>query len=207
MSTGRTDAFTDGVFAIAITLLVLEIHLPEFPSAPDNAAMLHALEGLGESLGTYLLSFATIGIIWMNHNVTHRTWKHADRLGNAFNLLLLAVVCFIPYPTALVSKYGPLEASTALYGATFALMSIAYVLDWAYGTHLQHRYDATMPDLSLRDALPGLIGVVGYIVGTALAFVSPTLAVCIYVAITIYYAVPGVFTRKRDALRAETDTP
>jgi uncharacterized membrane protein len=202
----RTDAFTDGVFAIAITLLVLEIHIPEIkppPSGGMDGAMRDYLMSLGQPLLTYALSFATVGIIWLNHHATFSKIRYVDRLGNVLNLLLLAVVCFIPFPTALLSRYGALPASTAFYGATFTAMSVAYAINWLYAAHKQHEVDPSFPAITVAQALPGAIGTAFYALGTGLAFVAPGVAVGIYVATAAYYILPGLFTRHH-AARADT---
>jgi uncharacterized membrane protein len=202
MDKGRTDAFTDGVFAIAITLLVLEIHIPDIKEPPGgdlNAAMLAYLTSLGQPLLTYALSFATVGIIWLNHHATFAKIRYVDRTGNMLNLLLLAIVCFIPFPTALLSRYGPLPASTAFYGATFTAMSIAYGINWQYAVRQQHEVDPSFPRMSFAQAVPGLIGTLFYAAGTAVAFAAPRAAVWIYLAVTVYYMLPGLFVRHQGA--------
>jgi uncharacterized membrane protein len=198
MDKGRTDAFTDGVFAIAITLLVLEIHIPDLkplPSGGLDAAMREYLANLGQPLLTYALSFATVGIIWLNHHATFAPIRHVDRTGNVLNLLLLAIVCFIPFPTALLARYGPLPSSTAFYGATFTAMSVAYAVNWRYAVRKQHQVDPSFPDLTFAQALPGMIGTVFYALGTVVAFFAPRVAVGIFGAIIVYYILPGLFAR------------
>ena len=202
MDKGRTDAFTDGVFAIAITLLVLEIHIPEFrfEQGDDADALLRLyLMQIGGPLLAYALSFATIGIIWLNHHATFAKITYVDRAGNVLNLLLLAVVCFIPFPTALLSRYGPLPSVTAFYGATFTAMSVAYGINWQYAVRKQHHVDPETPAMTFAQALPGLIGTVFYAFGTLLAFVAPRAAVGLFVAIAVYYMLPGLFVRHRGA--------
>jgi len=199
MQKTRTEAFTDGVFAIAITLLVLEIRLPDLrvaPGADADSAMRAFLTTLGVPLAAYALSFATVGVIWLNHHATFATIRHVDRTGNMLNLLLLAIVCFIPYPTALLARYGALPSSTAFYGATFLAMSIAYGINWQYAVRAQHAVDPSFPLVTLRQSLPGLIGTVFYAAGTLLAFVQPVAAVCVFVAVAVYYMVPGLFGRR-----------
>ena len=206
MDKGRTDAFTDGVFAIAITLLVLEIHIPDLkplPSGGLDAAMREYLANLGQPLLTYALSFATVGIIWLNHHATFAQIRYVDRTGNILNLLLLAIVCFIPFPTALLARYGPLPSSTAFYGATFTAMSVAYAVNWRYAVRKQHQADPSFPDLTFRQALPGMIGTVFYAIGALTAFVAPRVAVGIYVAVTVYYVLPGLFARGDGAQGAD----
>jgi uncharacterized membrane protein len=131
MGKGRIEAFSDGVFAIAITLLVLEIHLPGAESL-NNGQILQYLNHLWPQLLTYVTSFATIGIIWLNHHGTFVHIERVDRGTLALNLLLLLTVCFVHFPTALVAKYGALPASTVLYGATLTAMGLTYGALWRH---------------------------------------------------------------------------
>ncbi len=199
MQKSRTDAFTDGVFAIAITLLVLEIRLPDLRStsgASADQAMRAFLETLGVPLLAYVLSFGTVGIIWLNHHATFAGITYVDRVGNTLNLLLLGIVCFIPYPTALLARYGALPSSTAFYGATFFAMSVAYAINWQYAVRAQHVVDPSFPGLTLRQSLRGTIGTVFYAAGTLLAFVQPVAAIVVYIAVAVYYLLPGLFGRR-----------
>ncbi len=192
MDKGRFDAFTDGVFAVAITLMVLEIHVPELKRG-TNDEMREFIAGLGGPLLTYALSFATVGLIWLNHHATFAPVRRVDRTTNALNILLLGVVCFLPFPTALLSRYGPLPSSTALYGATFTAMSIAYFVVWQYAV----RSDPEAPPVSRRVMITGGIGTFFYATGTLLAFVAPKVSIAIFVGITIYYSLPGLFNLRR----------
>lgn len=192
MDKGRFDAFTDGVFAVAITLMVLEIHVPELKHG-TNAEMREFIGGLGGPLLTYALSFATVGLIWLNHHATFAPVKRVDRTTNALNILLLAVVCFLPFPTALLSRYGPLPSSTALYGATFTAMSIAYFIVWQYAV----RSDPDAPPVSRSVMISGGIGTFFYAAATLTAFFAPKISIAIFVGITIYYSLPGLFNLRR----------
>jgi len=192
MDKGRFDAFTDGVFAVAITLMVLEIRVPELKHGTD-AEMRAFIGGLGGPLLTYALSFATVGLIWLNHHATFAPVKRVDRTTNALNLVLLAVVCFVPFPTALLSRYGPLPSATALYGATLTAMSIAYFAVWQYAV----RSDPEAPPVSRSVMLSGGIGTFFYTAGTLIAFVAPKISIAIFVGITIYYSLPGLFNLRR----------
>ncbi len=194
MDKSRFDAFTDGVFAVAITLMVLDIHVPEFPH-PTDAAMRVYLGTLAVPLLTYALSFATVGLIWLNHHATFAPVRRVDRTTNALNLVLLAVVCFIPFPTALISRYGALPSSTALYGATLTLMSVAFFAVWQYAV----RSDPEAPRVSRKSVIVGGIGTVFYVAGTLLAFVAPRVSIALFVAVTVYYSLPGLFNLRRHA--------
>ena len=199
MDKGRFDAFTDGVFAVAITLMVLEIHIPELKLGPDpDATMREFLTTLGGPLITYALSFATVGVIWLNHHATFAPLRHVNRGVNALNLVLLGLVCFIPYPTALLSRYGPLPSSTAFYGATLTAMSIAYFTVWQYAV----RSDPEAPPVPRSVMISGGGGTLFYALGTLLAFVAPRVSIGIFVAVAIYYMLPGLFRPNRGRRRA-----
>jgi len=135
--TSRLEAFSDGVFAIAATLLVLELRVP--PGEPD---LVRALIGLWPAYAAYLISFLTIGIIWVNH---HTLLEHCRRVDRAFlylNLLLLIAVGIVPFPTALVGEYILSErgatAALVVYGLGAVLIAIAFTGVFLYATH-DHR--------------------------------------------------------------------
>jgi hypothetical protein len=101
LSTGRVEAFSDGVFAVAITLLVFGIAVPTVKAGGLRQALLDEWP----SYATYAVSFATIGIIWVNHHTTFARISRVDRPILFINLLLLMAVSFIPFPTSLMSQY------------------------------------------------------------------------------------------------------
>jgi uncharacterized membrane protein len=191
MGKGRFEAFSDGVFAIAITLLVLEIHLPVADTLNDGQ-MQHYLVHLWPQLVTYMTSFATIGIIWLNHHSTFVHVQSLDHVTLSLNLVLLLTVCFVPFPTALVAKYGALPSSTALYGATLTAMGISYAALWYYTARQEYRRSpSTAPHLNRITVLKGMAGTGGYFAGTLVAFVAPRLSALLFVSVAIYYAIPG----------------
>src|SRR5690349_14737058 len=134
--TARIEAFSDGVFAIAITLLVLDLKIPE---SDQNGDLLHYLVSQGASYLAFVTSFATIGIMWVNH---HRLFSHIKRSNHALlflNNLLLLGVTVVPWPTSLLARYlgesneVTNEAiATMLYNGWFVLISIAFNLLWRY---------------------------------------------------------------------------
>src|SRR5260221_11659632 len=119
------ETFSDGVFAIAATLLVLEMSVDTAHTHDLGSALLH----LWPSYLAYVTSFITIGIIWMNHHTCVETMVRVDRTFLFLNLLLLLTVSFLPFPTRLVADYlqRPGEQTAVYaYGATFVVMSIIY---------------------------------------------------------------------------------
>lgn len=190
LSKGRFEAFSDGVFAIAITLLVLQIHLPNELTL-SNAQMLQYLGRLWPQLLIYVTSFATVGIVWLSH---HSTFTHIERIDRAtliLNLLLLLIVCFVPFPTALVAKYGPLPSSTAFYGATLTLMAISYGMLWLHAMRQARQSGQLPPQLNATAVFKAWAGTVIYFVATLVTFVAPKISVLMFIAVALYYLIPG----------------
>jgi uncharacterized membrane protein len=135
--TGRVEAFSDGVFAIAITLLVLELKVPPANQITDPKALWTALLKLWPSFAAFLTSFVAILIMWMNH---HGVFRMVRRVSGPFlvaNGLLLLTVTFVPFPTAVLASHvlGPSSTTAAaFYCGTYVLVNIAYNALWDTAT-------------------------------------------------------------------------
>jgi uncharacterized membrane protein len=193
MTTTRLEAFSDGVLAIAITLLVLYIHVP---SPRPGVSLAHQLGQEWPSFAAYAISFATIGIIWINHHAMFRRLATVDHMIMTLNLALLLSIAFLPFTTALMAAYvnrgHGQHLAAAIYSGSFLLMSIAFA---ATQRHILFPKAHLLRDeLSERDRRAiltrGVTGLVPYVVATALALVSAyaTLAVC--GAVAAFYALP-----------------
>jgi uncharacterized membrane protein len=187
----RLEAFSDGVMAIAITLLVLNLHVPattEVSGSGLGAAMRHQWP----SYAAYLVSFLIIGIIWINHHALFVLVRRVDRAVLFANLALLLVVSVIPFPTQLFAEY--LTAGTdshvaaATYSATMFGMALAFTLLWWAITRdarlLHHHIDPAATRGTLRRF--GL-GMTIYAACVALAFVNAYLTLAIHGALALYY--------------------
>src|SRR5919204_1147079 len=191
METGRGEAFSDGVFAIAITLLILIVAVP-----PHANGLGHELLRLWPSYIAYAASFLTIGVIWVNHHAMFRLFVRVDRLFLLLNVLFLMVVAFIPYPTRIVAAFAqsPEDRRDAalLYGITMIIMALLFLALWFYGSGRLLRADADRREVTgiTRSYLPG---VPSYAVGTLLAFVSPIASLVIFGALAVFYALSSSF--------------
>jgi len=123
----RVESFSDGVFAFAITLLVLGIQVPDLKSVDDRQLRERLLQALQQLL-PYVTSFATIGIIWLNHRAMFDEVESVDHPVLVLNLLLLFVISFIPFPTAVLSRYGALPSSAFLYGSVLTMLAVTFSL-------------------------------------------------------------------------------
>jgi uncharacterized membrane protein len=196
LRTGRLEAFSDGVFAIAITLLVLEIAVPS--GSEDD--LLGAFVDQWHSYLAYVVSFATIGLLWLEHAVITEHLERADAMLVRLNLLLLMVVSFLPFPTALIAEYGGDDdagrVATTVYGITLLVAASLVSLLWRYavGARLARPElaDDSVRTLTIR-LTPGLAG---YVVMIVLGLFFPTLAVLGYLAIAVLLLVPFSLLRR-----------
>ncbi|HKT82570.1 MAG TPA: TMEM175 family protein [Solirubrobacterales bacterium] len=192
MSTSRAEAFSDGVFAIAITLLVLEIHVPE----PGSGSLGHELLIQWPSYAAYVVSFLTIGVIWINHHAMFRRLRVVDHSTLVWNLLLLMSVGVLPFTTALMAAYlkesDGESLAAAIYSGSFLVMSIFFA---ATNRHILFSrsglLEESVDEKTRREALNrGVVGLLPYLLATVLAFASPYLTLAICGAVAAFYALP-----------------
>jgi uncharacterized membrane protein len=134
-ATARIEAFSDGVFAIAITLLVLDLQVPR--GRPDGTTLLRALVAQWPGYLAFVTSFATIGIMWINHHRLFSIIRRSDHMLLVFNGLLLLGVTFVPFPTALVAvyiKHPGAAVAAGVYNGTFVIISVFFNLLWRYAS-------------------------------------------------------------------------
>jgi uncharacterized membrane protein len=202
MSPARLEAFSDGVFAIAITLLVLDIHVPNPGSTADLA---HALGTQWPSYVAYAVSFLTIGIIWINHHAMMRRLKAVDHEILILNVLLLLCVGLLPFTTALMAAYQKESEgeslAAAIYAGSFLLMSIVFAT--TNRTILFRKTDLLTEPLNAaarRTVITrGVAGLLPYLAATVLAVVSPYVTLAICGAVAIFYALPLASSEGRPA--------
>jgi uncharacterized membrane protein len=186
VKSARIEAFSDGVFAIAITLLVLDLKLP------GTGSLTHQLLAAWPRYLAYVVSFLTIGIMWMNHHTIFGHVTRVDRPLLALNLLLLMGVVAIPFPTSLVAEHlhgagGP--TATVTYGLVMIAISAAFAGIWVYVVTHASRLGAALPRQTLRQSVPGFtVGGAAYVGGTLVAaFGFPLAALVIVGLLAVYY--------------------
>jgi uncharacterized membrane protein len=190
VNTERIETFSDGVFAIAITLLVLEIAVPH----PRGDRLAHALAAQWPAYLAYAVSFFIIGIIWVNHHAVFTALDRADRTLLMLNLLLLAWVALIPWPTSLIATYmrdgGPDERIAALvYAGTMAGMGISFSALWVYATWHRRLVAAWLSDEQIRTrTVRFVVGAPLYVLAMAASWIAAVVSVAIIGALAVYYA-------------------
>ncbi|HEX3292681.1 MAG TPA: TMEM175 family protein [Solirubrobacterales bacterium] len=191
MKTNRLESFSDGVFAVAITLLVLEIHVP----GGDN--LWHDLKDEWPSFASFFVSFWVIGIIWVNHHGVLDHLKRADRPVLYLNLLVLMTVVFIPFATALLAEHlksgADEHVAAAVYSVALLAMGLAFGLLWTYITRHRTALGVELSDEEIRrTSLTFLIGNPFYVVAVIVAFISPAAVLVINGAVAVYYMLVGM---------------
>jgi uncharacterized membrane protein len=193
MSKSRIEAFSDGVFAIAITLLVLEIHVPE---DPEN--------GLGQALldqwpayASYVVSFFVIGIIWINHHAVFDHLLRADRTLLFLNLLLLLFVALLPWPTNLLATYmqeggADERVAAVVYSGTMTAMGAAFGALWTYASRHGRLLGETLTPAEVqRLTRRFVVGAPVYLLSMLVALVSAPACLALNALLAVYYALPA----------------
>jgi uncharacterized membrane protein len=208
--TGRIEAFSDGVFAIATTLLVLEIKVPLDPATGQS---LSTAQKLLEALGTqwphylaYLMGFSTIVIMWINHHNLFRLIRRSTHGLLLWNSLLLLVISLVPFPTALVAAYlSPLDADTAklalvIYSGWGIVIALCYNALWWYMSGNNRLINRTADPREVRAVTQSyFFGPVIYVVALLAAIVDARVSLAVNLVLALFFALP---TRVQGSLAA-----
>jgi len=213
--TGRVEAFSDGVFAIAITLLILDLRVPRVDEVnalvdarqvASGTALAWKLGDLWPNVLAYLMSFAVILVIWVNHHGVFGIIRRTDQAFLFWNGLLLMLVTIIPFPTALLAEYmshgesGQFRVAALVYAGHGTLIAFAFRLLWRYaiknGRLLLPGYDrASITRIDDRYRW----GPVAYLLAFGLAFVTPWASVGVCLALAIYFSFEGFLGKRSKA--------
>jgi uncharacterized membrane protein len=179
----RLVFFSDAVFAIAITVLVLEIRLPDGVDIANDRQLLSILGGLWSKYFAYLISFWVIGRYWINHHRKFLYIKRFDHLLLSYNLLLLMVIAFIPFPTEVMSENNNRTASI-FYALIMALAGIMLALLWYHATHNHNLIDFHISKQQIRREIAGPLAISAlFLISIGIAFINPGLVRLFWVLI------------------------
>lgn len=192
--TGRIEAFSDGVFAIAITLLVIEIGVPHLENEPEGTTLFGALMGQWPSYLAYAISFLQIGVIWANHHNRFTYILRSDHILLFLNILFLMCVAFIPFPTALLAEYiesAERTTAVALYTGTLAVTAVFFTLLWLYVANGYRLVDRNLDPATLRAMTRRYVaGMALYALTFALAFVNVVVSLVLVVGLALLFVLP-----------------
>jgi uncharacterized membrane protein len=193
--TGRVEAFSDGVFGIAITLLVLDIKVPKAAEVAPPLSLAAALLGQWPVYAAYVLSFATVLIMWTNHHKMFRLIRRSNHVFLIVNGVLLMFVTLVPFPTALLAEHIAQpggSTAAAVYSGTFVFIAILFNVLWRYAAHggrlLARGHDVEAAATITRQYR---FGPLLYLVAFGLAFVSVPARVGLCGCLAAFFALPG----------------
>jgi uncharacterized membrane protein len=200
--TARVEAFSDGVFAIAITLLILNVQVPP----PSTGHLLAALARQWPTYISFLISFAFIGIMWVNH---YRLFNHIRRCDNRLmflNLLLLLGITVVPFPTALLAAHYSTPDRTvaaAVFNGTYVLLAISFNVLWFHVVKQGLLDPETLESANSISRRYG-VGPVSYLVCFGLTWISVPASLALNIALAIFYGLPPPAIPSARTMRSAT---
>jgi TMEM175 potassium channel family protein len=191
--TMRLETFSDAVIAIAITLLVLEIHVPHLEEgSPED--LWRELRTLWPNYLGFLISFITLGVMWANHCAIFKLISRTNHVFTLINLFLLLCIAFIPFPTALMADYlghPAQQVGLIVYSGVFVVTALAFNMVWFYASNGGRLLDpAADPEAVRSISRRFLLGPPAYLLAFVLAFFNATASLVVLIALTIAYVIP-----------------
>jgi uncharacterized membrane protein len=194
VDTSRLEAFSDGVFAIAITLLIIGVGIKA-----EGGSLAYRLAEQWPSYVSYVVSFAIIGIVWLHHHEMFRYIRAADHGLVLFNLAMLLGVCFIPFPTKVMadelvsSSFADQRTAVIFYGLTIIAVSLTLNTLWIWATYRRRLIEPTVPQVLVRARTRSMwLAIPPYAVAsTVVASWSPLSALVLYGIIDLLYLLPS----------------
>jgi uncharacterized membrane protein len=191
ISRDRIVSLTDAVLAIAMTLLVLEIVVPELSRSEAATELPKRLLELLPDVWSYAISFTILGFIWISHDDRFHYIKRANRTLLWMTVFYLMFIAFIPFSTALIGAYGDQQISVIIYGINIIIVIVWSYLQWKYATKEHRLVDSDLdPKFIARMSRRIIIGIILYLIAIAVSFLSNQASLIIFVLIPIYYLIP-----------------
>ena len=173
----RIIFFSDAVFAIAITLLVLDIHVPEIPERLVDEQLPGRLLALWPKYLSYVVSFLVILMFWMGHHIVFRAIKRYDRALIWLNSLFLMCIAFLPFPTSLLGEYGDTQVAVAFYAASVAVARLMLTAVWWYASSGHRLLDESFPESTITNyRIRGLAISLVFLISIGISFFSVSAA-------------------------------
>jgi len=198
MTTGRLEAFSDGVFAIAATLLILSVRAAGVPLS-------RGIVQAWPSYAGYSVSFLSIGVMWLNHHVVMHQIARVDRTLLMINTVFLMLVGFVPFPTDLLAenlRTPGARAAALLYGGTLTLIAILFNVLWFYAALGKRLLEEDADPVTVRGITRSYLpGPWVYLAATLIALVSPLASAVLFAAIALFYTVESAWFGRRRGSR------
>jgi len=202
LSPRRLEALTDAVFAIVMTLLVLELSIPAIAEGSAHAGLWPRLIDMWPKFLSYGVTFLMLGFMWIFH---HRQFSHIKRMDNVFawiNVIALMFVALLPFSTSLLGEYIDEQVPVLIYGGNFIACTIARYIAWLYATGNYRLVDKDIDPQEVKIPKVYLpISIVVILIGMGVSFLSPIASICIFAALLIFSSVRSTLMYRVGALR------
>ncbi len=207
MNKGRLEAFSDGVFAIVMTLLVFNIKVPELVEPFTNGDLWRALADVWPAITIFVLTFAVLGVSWLNHHFLFESFaKDIDRRLNLLNLLYLMFIVFVPFSATLWGEYGDHQPAAILYGINIFIVAwiSASMSRYIRGSESLLHDDIT-PRLLKQARFRSQLSLISYTIGIFVSFIHPALSGVFYLFPIIFNIIPGTLNLAEKVFRFSLD--
>jgi uncharacterized membrane protein len=192
VKTTRIEALADGVFAIVMTLLVLDLKVPDIPPALVGAELGPRLLALWPHVLSYAVTFVILGTLYIGHHNQFHYIRRADRPFLWINIVFLLCVALLPFSAALFSRYGDDRIAAIVYGSNLVAAGAALYAHWGHATRGRRLVDPSLDAATIRVVKERiLLGIGIYTVASAASFVSPVLSIALFVVMPVFYVLPG----------------
>jgi uncharacterized membrane protein len=193
LNKNRIEAFSDGVFAIVITIMVFEIKIPHVPVSELN----EALVGVLPKILAFVLSFVIIGVYWVSHHNMLHFLENVDRVALWLNNLVLLTVAIIPFPTALLGEYPHVSTPIIFYGLTLASVNLSGAIFWSYTTKNKRLTKINLnSDFAKRVKVVHSLPIFFYLFACAISFYSTDISYLIFILVPLFFIIPNPLLNK-----------
>lgn len=191
MESRRVQYLADGVFAIAMTLLVLEVRVPELPGPVTGAALLGALKLMVPHLAGYAIGFVIMGTLWLGHHAQFQYIRRADRALLWLNIFYLLCVAFLPFATAFIARYPLQPLALVVYGSTLLLGGVFLFAHWNHAVNQGLVSDEVTPEVAeaVRERMS--MGMVVYLLATIVGAFLPKAGLVLFAFMPVLYMLPA----------------
>ena len=187
----RLENLADGVFSIAMTLLVLDLRVPQLASTVSDGQLRASLGTLLPNFLSFILSFVLLGIYWIGHHMQFSFIRRTDRTHQWLNMLCLFLMVLVPFSAAMLGRFGTHRLAVIWYGGNIAAAAIAFQLHWWYATHNRRLVDPGLTDAIVKRLSERLyFSIIVYPLAMVIALFSTTASLIIYIIVPILYIVP-----------------
>ena len=187
LSTFRLETLEDGVFAIAMTLLVLNLKIPE----TIDQSVFNAIVKIWPNLVTFFGSFILLGVYWFGHRTALHFIKNADHVFHWINMLLLMFVSIVPFSASVIAKYYQDRGAIILYGLNLITIGVTMYWQWCYATSHSRLIDKELSSFVIRYAkIRCIFAPLAYIFAICLSFLNLVIPLILYTVIPVFYILP-----------------